>query len=303
MYARQLHEHYSGAAAQQQPQPLPSRTRYNENLPGSRQGRPGANPNPDDVHWRSFFDGKVTNAVTNLVLTFNIDDLPEIRENIRKGFVDTQKTVNSWITTFKKKIDGEDDEETPPPQPPRPNQNQYPNYAGPQGYARRSNDMTRRSADMQSYDADPQLIGDDFSKLELRAGEAAPRTTSRPLANPNLFRPDSAAGRKSPNSSRRVAFHDGPPQEIKDLYSGPTKSATSTSPPLGSTKSSKWQPLAAVAPSPVTENDPFSLGDSDDDKDAKPITLKDDEEDQLQKATAQAMSEGIGGGADAEPKK
>ena len=62
MYARQLHEHYSGAGAgagaTARPQQRPSQ--YNENLPGSRVGRPGAKPNPDDVPWRSFFDGKTT---------------------------------------------------------------------------------------------------------------------------------------------------------------------------------------------------------------------------------------------------
>jgi hypothetical protein len=52
MYARQLQEHYSNA------QPRGGRTgSYNEHLQGSRPGRPGANPNPDDVPWRSFVEG------------------------------------------------------------------------------------------------------------------------------------------------------------------------------------------------------------------------------------------------------
>ena len=58
MYARQLHEHFSGAT---QPQQRPSG--YNENLKGSRQGRPGAKPNPDEVPWRSFFDGTFCQSV------------------------------------------------------------------------------------------------------------------------------------------------------------------------------------------------------------------------------------------------
>ena len=53
-YARQLQHHYSNAAQAQAPG-----GRYNEHLQGSRQGRPGSNPNPDDVPWRSFFDGKL----------------------------------------------------------------------------------------------------------------------------------------------------------------------------------------------------------------------------------------------------
>lgn len=157
---------------------------------------------------------------------------------------------------------------------------------------------------MQRYDADPQLIGDDFSKLELKDGEAPPRMSSRPLANPNLFRPASALARKSssPGGGRKVSFQDGPPEEIKDMYSGSPKPSTTTvqtPQQSGSTaKSSKWQPLSAVQPSPVADNDPFSLGDSDDEKDAKPITLKDEEEDeQVKKATDEAMGDSISGEA------
>lgn len=153
---------------------------------------------------------------------------------------------------------------------------------------------------MQRYDADPQLIGDDFSKLDLKDGEAPPRTSSRPLANPNLFKPSSAMARKSssPGSGRKVSFQDGPPEEIQDLYSASSNKPSTNVQPPSSTKSSKWQPLSSVEPSPVTDNDPFSLGDSDDDKDAKPISLKDDEEDErVKKAADQAMGDSISGTA------
>lgn len=137
----------------------------------------------------------------------------------------------------------------------------------------------RRSADYARYDADPQVIGDDFSKLELKEGEHPPRTTSRPLANPNLFK-STAEGRKpSPAGGRKVSFQDGPPEEIHDMYSASPKVATAQPQPVAAAKTSKWQPLSTVDPSPVGDNDPFSLGDSDDEKDAKPITLKDDEDD------------------------
>ena len=56
-------------------------------------------------------------------------------------------------------------------------------------------------------------------------------------------------------------------------------------------KSSKWQPLATVEPSPVADNDPFSLGDSDDEKETKTkeqTTVPESE--QLKQATAEAMS-------------
>lgn len=110
-----------------------------------------------------------------------------------------------------------------------------------------------------------------------------PRST-RPLANPNLFK-------KSPSRSpdrRKVSFQDGPPEEI----SGP-RPARHTPPPTG--KSSKWQPLSTVEPSPVGDNDPFSLGDSDDEKEAKNKDMKPDEAERVKQATAEAMASEVGG--------
>jgi hypothetical protein len=97
------------------------------------------------------------------------------------------------------------------------------------------------------------------------------------------------------------------------MYSASPKpsnvTTTATAPGSGG-KTSKWQPLKSVDPSPVADNDPFSLGDSDEEKDAKPITLTDDEpvkddgatdskddDDQVKKATDEAMKEGIGAGS------
>ena len=269
LYARQLAQEYNaGAPIQQRRQPESGR-RFNEDLPGSRVGKPGANPNPDDVPWRSFVDGLAPGLRSDeyTLMDAVTDDLPEIRDNIRKGFVETQKTVNSWISAFKKKIDGEEDEgfEQNPPLPARPTQ--------PSPYAGRKSGELRRSADMQRYDADMQPIGDDFSKLDLRDGDAPSRTSSRPLANPNLFK-SGQNRRPSPSTNRKVSFQDGPPEEIRDMYSASPKVT-----PVSTAKSSKWQPLQSIDPNPVTDNDPFSLGDSDEEKDAKVITLKDDEVD------------------------
>jgi len=100
-----------------------------------------------------------------------LDDLPVIRESIRKGFLETQSKVNSWVTNLKKKIDGEDEDDYNAPPP----------HAAPQGYhagppqqpygIRRSGELGRRSGDRERYDADPQLIGDDFATLQLRDEE------------------------------------------------------------------------------------------------------------------------------------
>jgi hypothetical protein len=65
-------------------------------------------------------------------------------------------------------------------------------------------------------------------------------------------------------------------------------------------KQSKWQPLSTVEPSPIgeTENDPFSLGDSEDDKESRDRVggkeIKMDDAERLKKAAAEAMSDNIG---------
>src|ERR1700709_786391 len=84
-----------------------------------------------------------------------------------------------------------------------------------------------------------------------------------------------------------------------DLYrSSPKLGAKENPPPSG--KQSKWQPLSAVEPSPIGdgENDPFSLGDSEDEKESKDrvggkeVHLDDTE--RLKKAAAEAMADSIG---------
>ena len=94
-----------------------------------------------------------------------IDDLPEIRDNIKKGFAETQKTVTSFINNLRKKMDGDDDE-IPYAQSSRTGN-------GPQYPPRRSGEYGRRSADRDHdrYDADPEVLGDNFEALQLRDEE------------------------------------------------------------------------------------------------------------------------------------
>ena len=105
---------------------------------------------------------------------------------------------------------------------------------------------------------------------------------SRPIANPNLF---SSGNPQQPTSGRKVSFQE---QTDDDLYRPPPPNRPSSgggngmppsalrqpSPTPGSggtgaaaggttNPSSKWAPLEAVEPTPLS-NDPFSLGDSDD---------------------------------------
>ncbi|PYH95841.1 hypothetical protein BO71DRAFT_397642 [Aspergillus ellipticus CBS 707.79] len=218
LYARQLAEHYNRRAPQAR----------NEH-PQERQRR-GSDMSEEKEY--SFFD----------------DDLPVIRENIRKGFLDTQTKVNSWVTNLKKRLDGEPEESSAAAQT-------HPEES--YGRPRRSRDLGRRSGDRERYDADPQILNDDFSGLELRDAEAPPPRPPRPLANPNLYKTSSP----SPDR-RRVSFQEGPPAEIDNLYDA--EPVRRTPPTTG--KSSKWQPLSRVEPSPVGEHDPFSLGDSEDEK-------------------------------------
>lgn len=104
-----------------------------------------------------------------------IDDLPVIQENIKKGFLETQTKVNKWITDFKKKLDGEEEDEL---QPGQAGSSQYrPQNFGPsqsdQLYGIRRSAEGRRSNDRERYDADPRVLGDDFAALELRDNEGA----------------------------------------------------------------------------------------------------------------------------------
>lgn len=95
-----------------------------------------------------------------------------IKENVRKGFLETQSKVNKWITDFRKKIDGEDDDDDLV----HPNQrSQGQGYTQAQAQPfygpRRSAEMRRQSGDRDRYDADPRVLGDDFTALELRDDE------------------------------------------------------------------------------------------------------------------------------------
>lgn len=88
-----------------------------------------------------------------------------------------------------------------------------------------------------------------------------------------------------------MSFQEGPPEEIDIPYRASpdlTKQPTS-----GGGKSSKWQPLTAVDPSPVADHDPFSLVDSDDEE-SKKKDLRADDSDLLKQAATEARADDIG---------
>ncbi len=94
-----------------------------------------------------------------------------------------------------------------------------------------------------------------------------------------------------------MSFQGGPPEEI-DIYRTSPRPGAKENTPLVS-KQSKWQPLSTVDPSPIgeTDNDPFSLGDSEDEKESKDRVggkeIRTDDAERLKKAAAEAMADDI----------
>jgi hypothetical protein len=141
IYARQLAEHYENVGAYE------ART-SNRGHPGgghARRQQTGLGPQ-DDPYDRehSFID----------------DDLPVIKESLRKGFVETQSKVNTWFTNLKKRIDDQFDEE---------DEREREARASGQFMGRPTRDQTRRSNDYDRYDADPELLSDDFAGMKFRS--------------------------------------------------------------------------------------------------------------------------------------
>ncbi|TGZ83200.1 hypothetical protein EX30DRAFT_339408 [Ascodesmis nigricans] len=216
-------------------------------LPARRHHDRRGNNDSDEEYYRdddrdhSFFD----------------DDLPVIKDNIKKGFLETQSKVNSWLTEFKKKLDGESPENTPPT-------SQRPSSQYARAGSRRSYDTQgRRSMDNRhaaAYDADPAVLSDDFTHLAMKDNTTDGPQNRRPKANPNLFQPTATSARKVSFDDRTTTINDD-----DDLYRKPASPARGQS-PANAGVGSKWKPLQSVEPAPL-DRDPFSLGDSDDEKD------------------------------------
>jgi hypothetical protein len=163
-YARQLAEQYDstysgfGTRGYGDP-PMPR---------GQRQASLKPNELYDDKE-HSFIDGKRIRL--HWISLTHEDDLPVIKQNLAKGFADTKDTINKWIKDFQKRIDG-DDSDDPIPRPGGPSnqrQNFGPSTSSQLHGIRKTADANRQSGDKDRYDADPQVLGDDFGhRLELR---------------------------------------------------------------------------------------------------------------------------------------
>ncbi|TEA16044.1 CUE domain-containing protein 5 [Colletotrichum sidae] len=266
LYARQLAEHFDSVGNYE--------ARTANRSPGGRVRRQqtGLEPrvNADDRE-HNFFE----------------DDLPVIQEKLRKGFLETQDKVNTWFTTVKKRFDEEFADENDNPQRPGQAQGQY---AG-----RRPGESSRRSGDYERYDADPQVLSDDFAGMKFTA-DGTPLRDGRPVSNPDLFKPPPPSKSPKPHDGRKVAFRDAA-EEIDVYGSSPRVSGDESG---SKAKSSKWQPLSTVEPSPINDNDPFSLGDSEDEREAKEKSTntntkdaKSEDSERLKKAAAEAMAEDL----------
>ncbi|KAG9506797.1 hypothetical protein J7337_000337 [Fusarium musae] len=260
LYARQLAEHYDNVGAYE------SRTANR----GQRQGQRGRDEWGDDRE-HSFID----------------DDLPVIRENLRKGFFETQEKVNGWITNIKKKIEENFDE----------SEEQTQRQGEP---FRRPGESSRRSGDYDRYDADPQVLSDDFAGMKF-SSDGTP--VNRPMANTGMYKPPPPSTSPKPSNGRRVGFKEET-EEI-NMYDSSPRVPPKDAAPASGTRGSKWQPMSAVEPSPIAENDPFSLGDSEDERETHQKTKDDktDDSERLKKATAEAMADSLSESKDSEAKK
>lgn len=146
-YARQLAQHYETQSAAYE-----ART-ANRGQPRQRQ-QTGLNPNElhDDREY-SFLD----------------DDLPVIQEQLKKGFQETQTKVNTWFKDLKKKFDEQFDEEGEA----AAQQHEQKQQGGRSPFTGRgsgeSSRASRRSRDYERYDADPELLSDDFAGMKFHS--------------------------------------------------------------------------------------------------------------------------------------
>ncbi|KXJ97138.1 hypothetical protein Micbo1qcDRAFT_155922 [Microdochium bolleyi] len=265
-YARQLAEHYDNVGAYED--------RTSSRSQGPRRQATGLKPNEMYDREHSFID----------------DDLPVIRDNLRKGFQETQKQVNTWFTSIKKKIDDAIDEEAA--------ENERAKQQDKTGnYGRREGESSRRSNDYHRYDADPQVLSDDFAGIRLH-----PDGTPIPNRSSSTQGVTRASASVSPRpEGRKVAFKEGA-EDIDAYDASPKVPPKDNASPAPSSRQSKWQPLSTQEHNPVTENDPFSLGDSEDEKetkDTKKEGIKLEDSERLQQATADAMADSL---VDSKPK-
>ena len=283
LYARQLAQHYENVGAYEaRTANTPPRQTRRQPQQQQQQQRPMQTGTGEEDREYSFMD----------------DELPVIRENLKKGFAETQTKVFGLIQQFKKKIDETFEEGEGSG---RQNAGAQAGLWGGQGG---SGSVGRRSNDHDRYDADPLVLGDDFSGITLNDGTLSSAhfdgnstgltevgsKAGAPINNPNMFKP--------PPSEGCPAFREALSDDIYSTSPRPPPKDGSSAASKPAVKQSKWQPLSTVDPHPVAENDPFSLGDSDDEGEPKkPANTASDattsDSERVKAAAAEAMAESL----------
>lgn len=115
----------------------------------------------------------------------------------------------------------------------------------------------------------------------------------RPSLDCMLTKPIGASSQRRPlNDPNLYKVNVAPPQSGPvDEVDAADRTSQAQPAPGSAAKSAKWQPLTSVAPNPeAEENDPFSLGDSDDEKDSKSKDLREADSARLKKAARDSIS-------------
>ncbi len=142
-----------------------------------------------------------------------------------QGFNDTKTKVNSWVKTLRQRIDGD-----------AANSEPYSTYSPPQA---RSSYHSNRRTSQGGYDADPCVIDDDFSHLELRDNSHSVDVMG---TDDNLAHIHGSKAREVEKPSSNSGSKQGDKK-------GPSKP--------------KWEPIRTQ--DSKKDKDPFDLGDSDED--------------------------------------
>ena len=118
------------------------------------------------------------------------------------------------------------------------------------------------------------------------------------MTHSNIYQPPPPSKSPKPSDGRRVAFKETT-EDIDAYNSSPKMGAARAGTPPGN-KQSKWQPLSSVDPNPIADNDPFTLGDSEDEREAKDKDKgaggaqdKGEDAERLRKAAAEAMADSL----------
>ena len=197
LYARQLQEHFGAPAPRQHPNAGAGMRRSNTG------GRPPQRRHPNDESDDEYYANDDRDRPS-----FFEEDLPVIKENIKKGFLETQAKVTGWFDDLRKKIDGEDQPEGAmgrahgEQSPPLRNSSQYARTGNRRQYGVGSGsyDAPRRSRD--GYDADPKVLSDDFTHLGLK--DSTSECTSLCFSPPQTTRAEltSTSSRSPPSQSQ-----------------------------------------------------------------------------------------------------